>query len=128
SSESSVNPNFTPMPTEELPETEVFAGMQVQKLTPELAKRYGHQDETGVIVMKVEADSEAAENGIQKGTLIKEIDYNPIENLKDYERIVEKLEESGEKFAFVYVKDLNHRGNYFTLKIDPEKKNNPEDR
>lgn len=117
-----------PMPPEELPETEEFAGMQVQKLTPELAKRYGYQNETGVIVMQVDADSQAAKNGIQKGYLIKEIDYKPVENLKDYERIVEELKKVKEKLALVYVKDLNHRGNYFTLKIDPEEKNNPEDR
>ena len=121
-------PELVPMLPEELPETEVFAGMQVQNLTPELAKRYGYQNETGVIVMQVDADSQAAENGIQKGFLIKEIDYKPVENLKDYERIIEELKRVKEKLALVYVKDLNHRGNYFTLKIDPEVKNNPEDR
>ncbi len=121
-------PEPLPMPPEKLPETEEFAGMQVQKLTPEFAKRYGYQNETGVIVMAVDADSQAAKNGIQKGYLIKEIDYKPVENLKDYERIVEELKKVKEKLALVYVKDLNHRGNYFTLKIDPEKKNNPDDR
>ncbi len=136
---SRVNPEPVPMPVEELPETEEFAGMQAQELTPELAKRYGHKDETGVIVMKVEAVSEAAEMGIQKGYLIKEIDYNPIENLKDYKKIVEELKESGEKFALVYVTDLNHRGNYVMLEINPrdeireklenlKKRINPEDR
>ncbi len=121
-------PEPVPMPPEELPETEEFAGMHVQKLTPELAERYGYQNETGVIVMQVDADSQAAKNGIQKGYLIKEIDYNPIENLKDYERILQELKKVNEKLALVYVKDPNHRGNYFTLKINPEKKNNPDDR
>ncbi len=136
---SRVVPEFVPMPVEEQPETEEFAGMQVQELTPELAKRYKHQDEAGVIVMKVEANSEAAEMGIQKGYLIKEIDYNPIENLEDYKRIVEELKESGEKFALVYVTDMNHRGNYVMLEINPrdeeledlenlKKRINPEDR
>lgn len=112
-------PDYVPPLSEELPDTEKFAGMHVQKLTPELARRYGHQNETGVIVMKVEADSPAAKNGIQEGFLIREIDYNAIENLEDYERIVQELKENGEKFAFVYVKGLNHRWNYVTLKINP---------
>ena len=120
-------PEFVPMPVEELPETKEFAGMQVQNLTPKLAKRYGHQDETGLVVMKVEVDSEAAENGIQKGYLIKEIDYTPVESLKDCEKIVEELKGSDEKFALVYVKDLNHRGNYVMLEINPEEIG-PEDR
>lgn len=111
---------FRPEPPEELPETEAFAGMQVQKLTPELAKRYGHQNETGVIVIKVEPDSTAAEQGIQRGYLIKEIDYNPIENLKDYEKVIKELKGSNEKLALVYFKNLNNRGNYSTLKINPD--------
>ncbi len=119
----SVIPDPTPMYPEELPETEVFAGMHVQNLTPELAMRYRHRNETGVIVMKVEVDSEAAENGIQTGYLIKEIDYKPIENLKDYEKIVKELKKGDDEFALVYVKDLNHRGNYFTLKINSDEIN-----
>ncbi len=103
---------------QELPETEAFAGMQVQKLTPELAKRYAHKDQTGVIVTHIEPESPAAEQGIQMGYLIKEIDYNPIENMKDYEAVVQKLKESNEKLALVYVKDSNDRGNYVTLKIN----------
>lgn len=124
---SHVAPELIPIPIEEPPETEEFAGMQVQKLTPELANRYRHPDEAGVIVMKVEANSEAAEMGIQKGHLIKEIDYNPIENLEDYKRVVKELKESGEKFALVYVKDMNQRGNYVMLEINPEEIS-PEDR
>jgi serine protease Do len=101
-------------------ETEAFAGMHVQKLTPQLARRYMHQNETGVIVMKVESDSPAAKKGIQRGYLIKEIDYKPIENLKDYEKIIKELKENGEKFAFVYFKDLSNRGHYATLRINPD--------
>ena len=101
-------------------ETEAFAGMHVQKLTPQLARRYGHPNETGVIVMNVESDSPAAKKGIQKGYLIKEIDYKPIEDLKDYEKIIKELKENGEKFAFVYFKDLTQRGHYATLRINSE--------
>jgi serine protease Do len=101
-------------------ETEAFAGMRVQKLTPQLSRRYMHQNETGVIIMKVELDSPAAKKGIQRGYLIKEIDYKPIENLKDYEKIIKELKENGEKFAFVYFKDLSNRGHYATLRINPD--------
>ncbi len=101
-------------------ETEAFTGMHVQKLTPQLARRYMHQNETGVIVMKVESDSPAAKGGIQRGYLIKEIDYKPIEDLKDYEKIIKELKENGEKFAFVYFKDLTQRGHYATLRINSE--------
>lgn len=103
---------------EELPETEPFAGMQTQKLTPELARRYGYNNEKGVIVVQVEEDSPAADNGIQVGYLIKEIDYITIEDLADYKKVVKELEKKGEELALVYVKSPNGRVNYLTLKID----------
>ena len=103
---------------EELPETESFAGMQTQQLTPELAERYGYNNEKGVIVVDVEEDSPAADNGIQVGHLIKEIDYITIENLADYKKVVQELEKKGEDLALVYVKSPNGRVNYLTLKID----------
>lgn len=103
---------------EKLPESESFAGMQIQKLTSELARRYGHNNEKGVIVENVEPDSPAADNGIQVGYLIKEIDYVTIENLRDYNKVVKELEEKGEDLALVYVKDSDGGVNYVTLKVD----------
>ncbi len=105
---------------EELPESEEFAGMQTQELTPELARRYAYNNEKGVIVVDVEPDSPAADNGIQVGHLIKEIDYVTIENLRDYKKVVKELEEKGEDLALVYVKDPSGRVNYLTLKINSD--------
>lgn len=101
------------------PEVSLFklAGMHVQALTPKLANQYGHQDETGVIVMGVEPGSVAHRLGIRVGYLIKEIDYNEINSLEDYETIIKKLGESNETLALVYFKDLRQRGKFVTLKI-----------
>ena len=105
---------------EEEPESEEFAGMQTQELTSELAKRYGYNNEKGVIVTDVEEDSPAADNGIQVGHLIKEIDYVTIGNLRDYKKVVKELKEKGEDLALVYVKRPNGRVNYLTLKINSD--------
>ncbi len=111
--------NDVPVVPEQEEEKETFAGMQVEKPTPELARQYGHQDEEGVIVTNVEPKSSAANKGIQKGFLIKEIDYNPINNLKDYEKIVKELKESDEKLVLIYFKKLDNTGHYRTLRIIP---------
>lgn len=111
--------NVDPKVPEVEEEKDSFAGMQVEKLTPELAKRYGHIDEEGVIVTKVEPNSSASNKGIQKGFLIKEIDYNPVNNLKDYEKIVKELRESDESLVLIYFKELNNTGHYKTLRIKP---------
>ncbi|MCG9126459.1 trypsin-like peptidase domain-containing protein [Candidatus Poribacteria bacterium] len=106
---------------EELPKSDSFAGMQTQKLAPELARRYGYNNEQGVIVIKVEPDSPAADNGINVGDLIQEIDYFPIENLKDYEKAIKELEEKGEDYALVYVRSPDRRSKYITLKIEDDR-------
>ena len=97
-----------------------LSGMHVQNLTPELANRFGHKDETGVIIVEVEPRSIAARNGISPGYLIKEIDYTEIATLDDFETIVKELKESKEKLALVYFKDLRQRGVFVTLKIDSD--------
>ena len=97
-----------------------LSGMHVQNLTPELARRYGHEDETGVIVVEVEQRSPAARSGIRPGYLIKEIDYTEIQTIDDFEKIVDKLKESNEKLALVYFKNLSHRANYETLRIQSD--------
>ena len=101
------------------PEVSPFrlAGMHVQSLTPKLANQYGHRGETGVVVKQVEQGSVAHRLGIRVGYLIKEIDYNEINSLEDYEAIIEKLGKSNETLALVYFKDLRQRGRFVTLKI-----------
>ncbi len=106
--EESVDPDVSPLK---------LAGMHLQSLTPKLANQYGHRDETGVIVMHVEQGSVAHRLGIRVGYLIKEIDYNQINSLADYEAIIEKLGKSNETLALVYFKDLRQRGKFVTLKI-----------
>ncbi len=115
----SVTENEDPVIPKKDEEKETFAGMQVEKLTPELAKRYGHKDDEGVIVTKVEPNSSAANKGIQKGFLIKEIDYNPVNNFKDYEKIVKQLKESDESLVLIYFKEIDNTGHYKTLRIKP---------
>ena len=97
-----------------------LSGMHVQNLTPELAKRYGHEGETGVIVVEVDPKSPAARSGIRPGYLIKEIDYTEIQILDDFEKIVANLKNSNEKLALVYFKDLRQRGNFETLRIETD--------
>ncbi len=91
-----------------------FAGMQVQDLTDELAKMYGHEGETGVVVVHIERGSEAAsERRIQVGSLIQEIDFNEIHDVKDFTKHVESVE-AGAKVT-LYVRYPNGGGSFVTL-------------
>jgi len=70
-------------------------GLTVQNLTDDLAKRYGYEDQEGVIVTQVEPGSEAAGKGIKPGMLIMEVDRKPVRNTKDFDQAIEKAAEAG---------------------------------
>jgi serine protease Do len=67
-------------------------GLSLQPLTPQLAQRLGYdKDEQGLVVSQVEALSPAAEAGIQRGDVIKEINRKEVRNLEDLHSIIENL-------------------------------------
>jgi serine protease Do len=69
-------------------------GLTVQNLTPELAQRFGwDESEKGVIVTEVEPGSPASDARITRGDLIKEVNREKIQNLRDYKQAVERAGE-----------------------------------
>jgi serine protease Do len=66
-------------------------GLTVQDLTPEIAKHLGISEKAGVLVSQVKVGSPAHEAGIRRGDIIREIDRQPIEDLKGYRRQMDKL-------------------------------------
>lgn len=66
-------------------------GMQVQDITPEIASSLSLEDTAGVIVSEVEPDSSAANAGIARGDIIKEVNRVPIKNLSDYKRALKTV-------------------------------------
>ena len=65
-------------------------GLQVQELTPELAQRFGYEDDKGVVVAQVEAGSPAAEAGLETGMLIMQVEKKPVTNLDEFTDAVKK--------------------------------------
>jgi serine protease Do len=59
-------------------------GFSVRNPTEELAQRYGFEDESGVIVDLVASRSMAAQKGIVPGTLIKEVNQQPVNNVRQF--------------------------------------------
>ena len=95
---------------------EVFSGIQVQNLTSELAKRYSHQDQTGVIVVKVTPRSAASKAGIREGDLIQEIDWEKVENLADYRRRLDQLKD--ESKVTLYVRHESGNPEFITINVE----------
>ena len=62
-------------------------GMQLQDITPELAKSLKLEGNQGVLVSDVTPGNSAAESGIRRGDVISEMNRNPITDMKDYQRL-----------------------------------------
>ncbi len=66
-------------------------GMTVEELTPELAKQFGLSETTGLVVVDVESNSPAREADIRPGDLILEIDQQPVNDLKTFNKIIKRF-------------------------------------
>jgi serine protease Do len=67
------------------PEPEVNAlGVKVEALTPALAKQFGVEASSGVIVTGVDSGSLAEEFGVQPGDVISKVDGKGVTNLREF--------------------------------------------
>lgn len=68
-------------------------GLQVSDLTAERSQQFGlDTEEKGVLVVDVLTDSRAAKAGMRVGDIIKGINRKKVENVNDYEKIIEKAD------------------------------------
>ena len=97
----------------------VFAGLRVRDLTPADALRHGYaENETGVVVTRVETGSEAKKKGIKPGYLIQEMEYTPIKDLKEYADVLNKIRNNRETRILLYVKSPDGEATgYITLNL-----------
>jgi serine protease Do len=73
-------------------ENSALAGLVVHELTPDLARRFGFEEnEKGVVVVKIDSGSKLFEAGIRPGDIILQINQNNIESLKEYKKIASKI-------------------------------------
>ena len=70
-------------------------GLAVQNLTDELAERLGYEGLTGVVVTSVEPGSLAGLAGIRSGTLIMQVNREPVRNTKEFDEAVEQAAKEG---------------------------------
>lgn len=65
-------------------EFEEKLGIEVRELTPEIAKKYGYEEDKGVLIVKVIPGSPAEWAGLQRGDLLLQIGTMDINNMDDY--------------------------------------------
>ncbi len=89
-------------------------GLSLQELTPELAERFGYEGETGVLVTSVEPGSVGQRAGIERGSLLQEIDRKAVTTP---ERARKLLQQGRGKTHLLLIRK-GPASQYLTLKIE----------
>jgi serine protease Do len=95
------------------PKTESAWGITVQNLTPDLAQKFGvDEKESGVLITEITAGSAAADARLRSGDLIKEVNRQKIQNVRDWKQATDKMKK-GEPLLLL----LKRGGNTFYVAI-----------
>ena len=65
-----------------------WPGMQIQEVSPELARQLGWTDAKGMVVTRVEPGGPAAEAGVQRGDRIRQVNGQAVNSLDDAQRAI----------------------------------------
>ncbi|MDP6180169.1 MAG: DegQ family serine endoprotease, partial [Desulfatiglandales bacterium] len=89
-------------------------GMTVEKITPELVRKFGLSNTIGLVIVNIETDTPAAEAGMKQGDIILELDQDPVKNLEQFNKKLLGYKD-GDTILFL----VKRRGAtiYLTLKI-----------
>jgi serine protease Do len=72
-------------------DVEESIGLRVETITPELARSLRLDNTKGVVVAHVAPDSPAAEAGIQRGDIVREVNRQPVTDLDSYTEVTSHL-------------------------------------
>jgi serine protease Do len=90
-------------------------GITVDEITPSMARQLGLSDEIGVLVIRVESNSPAEDAGIARGDVIREINREPVNNVREYKEKI-RQHKKGDTILF----RIKKRGGptlFVTLKV-----------
>src|SRR5215471_13885231 len=66
-------------------------GLDTRPITPEIQRQLNLRSPDGVIVARVEDESAAAEAGLQRGDVVREVNRQRIRNMQDFERATQGI-------------------------------------
>jgi serine protease Do len=87
-------------------EEESNLGLNVEELTPEIARRYSLSEQDGILITQVEPGSPGDEAGMKRGDIIKEINRKPVKTISQYLKALEK-KKTGESILFLVKRGRN---------------------
>lgn len=116
--------NFMP-PNKSIPngDMEIFKpkpalGVQLQDLTPSLAKYFGTTENAGALINEVIKGSAAEKAGLESGDVITSIDGNKVSTLADVRKMISEKKD-GQKITIGYLREKSTKTAEITLDSKP---------
>lgn len=110
------------IPREVIPETfsqkRKFIGVYLDELNEELAKYFGAEEGTGLLITKLTEDGPAEKAGMRVGDVIVKAEGKNVGSLQDLTRQIQK-KDKGEEIEIEYIRDK--KKNTVKVKVDEEK-------
>jgi serine protease Do len=66
-------------------------GLDARPITPDIQRQLNLRTPDGVIVARVEEESAAAEAGLQRGDVVREVNRQRIRSMQDFERVTQGI-------------------------------------
>ena len=93
-------------------------GLGLAAVTPDVRRAYNLDDHvSGVLVTKVDPDSDAADKGIEAGDVVVSIGNRPVRTPQDIKSSVAGAQSQGRKSVLVLVEGSNSGQRFVALKI-----------
>jgi serine protease Do len=92
-------------------------GVTVEDLTPDLARRFGYEPGSGVIVTEVAGGSPAERGGLQPGHLITSVNRVPVTNVRQYSQA---LQESAQSRTVLFLVSDGRFSRFLALSLEDE--------
>jgi serine protease Do len=98
------------------PDVEESLGLRVEAITPELVRSLRLDNSKGVVVSQVVPDSPAAEAGIRRGDVVREVNRQPVTDMESYTEATSRLTPDSPALFL-----LERRGSSLYVALKPSK-------
>ncbi|PIQ96264.1 MAG: serine protease Do [Nitrospinae bacterium CG11_big_fil_rev_8_21_14_0_20_56_8] len=89
-------------------------GLGIRPVNPDLARQYGLQTGSGMVVVDVQPNGSAGKIGIRPGDVIRQVDQHPVKNEEDYNQAVMEV---GDRTSVLLLVQRGRYGYYVTLEM-----------
>jgi serine protease Do len=92
-------------------------GITVQNITPEIGRALGLKNASGAVITQVESGSPAADAGLQRGDVIKEVDRKTIKNANECIQNIELAKKGNDSSSILLLIQRNENSLYIAVTL-----------